>query len=139
MPAFCGIGPGLQRSECLLPCALLSVPVWASVCPLGALCSVVGAALPAESPAAEGDLLEGILPPAVARLPGSQPRAQAAAPAGVCSPLPLSLCFSPVQGNQLPDRENRGHFWFNLSTGFCLTDLWSRIIIKLYCGSFKLF
>jgi len=41
---------------------------------------VVGAALPAESPAAEGDLLAGILPPAVARLPGSQPRAQAAAP-----------------------------------------------------------
>ena len=65
-PAFCGVGPGLQHSECPLPCALLSVPIWASVCPLGTLfCG--GAASPAESPAAEedpprGDLAAGCCP-----------------------------------------------------------------------------
>lgn len=54
-------------------------------------------------------------------------------------PFAFITALVSSQGSQLPDRENRGHFWFNLSTGFCLTDLWSRIIIKLYCGSFSYF
>lgn len=88
---FCGIGPGLQRSERLL-CALFSAHpglhfvLWEFCVLWWGRTYLLRARQQTET------LLAGILPPAVARLPGSQPRAHAAPPTGFCSPLPLSLC-----------------------------------------------